>query len=341
VHCNADWSVSGLNDIDILSDYNEFMMDSYEISLNTRKSYTHYTLTIPKVKASGNYVVMVYRNGNKDDIVLTRRFIIYDNKVQIDAKTIFSSGVAERFTHQQIDFQVRYGGFQLINPQQFVQVVLRQNSRWDNAIYNLKPMFLREENSLLDYTFFNLENNFWGGNEFRSADLRSVRFNGQNVARTHFDNQKAEVWLLPDQPYYKRAYGQVIDINGRFIIENYETRNGATEADYVQTHFYLNSPQLEGKVYVVGQLTDWKLDRKFLMSYDETTKQYTLEAQLKQGFYNYQYVYVPNGGKPDFQYFDGSHNATENLYDILVYYRPIGARADQLIGYKTIKYFGR
>lgn len=342
VHCNADWSVSGYNDIDILSDYNEFIMDNYELSLNTRKPYVHYMLTIPKVKASGNYVVMVYRNGNKEDIVLTRRFMVYDNKVTITPKIGVSSGVAERFTHQQVDFQVRYGGFQLINPQQQVSVVVRQNARWDNALYKLKPMFLREEDAMLDYSFFNLENNFKGGNEFRSVDLRSVRFNGQNVARTHFDNTAAEVWLLPDKPRNKQAYAQIIDINGRLVIENYETKRGATEADYVYTNFSFDvAAQTEGNIYVFGQLTDWKLDKNFLMTYDEAAKQYKLRVPLKQGFYNYEYVYKPNGGSPIEEYFEGSFFATENQYEIFVYYRPIGARADQLIGYSITKYMGR
>jgi hypothetical protein len=34
--------------------------------------------------------------------------------------------------------------------------------------------------------------------------------------------------------------------------------------------------------------------------------------------------------------YEGSYFETENLYEILVYYRPIGALADQLIGYNNI-----
>lgn len=345
VHCNADWSVSALNDADIVSEYNEYVMDSYEISQNTRKPYVHYVLTVPKVKVSGNYVVMVYRNGNKEDFVLTRRFIVYDNKVTVTPNIGFSTGVEQRFKNQQIDFQVKYGAYQLINPAQTVSVVLRQNNRWDNAIYNLKPMFLREEDALLDYTFFNLENNFQGGNEFRSVDLRSVRFNGQNVARTKFNNTEAEVWLMPDVPRGRQAYAQLIDINGRFVIENYETRRGATEADYVYTNFMLKAPQMqESNVYVYGLLTDWKLDKNFMMSYDSTEQAYRVRVPLKQGFYNYEYVVVDKNSpsrRPDETYFEGSYNATENRYEILVYYRPIGARADQLIGYNLTKYWGR
>jgi hypothetical protein len=42
------------------------------------------------------------------------------------------------------------------------------------------------------------------------------------------------------------------------------------------------------------------------------------------------------GSAPDEIYFEGSHRETENQYDLLVYYRPPGSRADLLIGYQTV-----
>ena len=54
---------------------------------------------------------------------------------------------------------------------------------------------------------------------------------------------------------------------------------------------------------------------------------------LKQGWYNYIY-YMPESEDP--YYYEGSYFQTENLYEIFVYYRPIGALADQLVGYSNI-----
>ena len=42
------------------------------------------------------------------------------------------------------------------------------------------------------------------------------------------------------------------------------------------------------------------------------------------------------GAAPTEVYFEGSHQETENQYDLLVYYRPPGTRADLLIGYQTV-----
>jgi hypothetical protein len=41
-------------------------------------------------------------------------------------------------------------------------------------------------------------------------------------------------------------------------------------------------------------------------------------------------------GYPDFSQTEGNYWATENAYVILVYYRPFGARADELIGYTSL-----
>jgi hypothetical protein len=68
-------------------------------------------------------------------------------------------------------------------------------------------------------------------------------------------------------------------------------------------------------------------------------KYYTCRTILKQGYYNYRYVYVPTGtSKIDEAYFEGTHNLTENEYDIIAYYRPVGARSDLIIGYKNVRY---
>ena len=339
VHCNHDWKPSILSDFEFLADYNEFTVDNYEISLNTRVPYIHYNLTIPKVKVSGNYVVKVYRNGNPDDLVVTRRFVVYDSKIRINVEPKFALDPALRFSHQQIDFTVQYGDYPIYNPREMVKVVLRQNGRWDNAYYNLQPMFLREEDRTLDYHFFNNENLFPGLNEYRGFDLRSIRFQGQNMANVTYNNEKAVAYVMPDQSRNKRNLSQYIDINGRFIIENYETRRGAVEADYVEVNFTLDLKEPpDGDVYLFGMLTDWEIKPAFKMNANEAKTQFKVMAKLKQGFYNYSYVVVKPGKAPDEAILEGCYSQTENRYDILVYFRPVGGRYDQVLGYADIDY---
>jgi hypothetical protein len=58
----------------------------------------------------------------------------------------------------------------------------------------------------------------------------------------------------------------------------------------------------------------------------------TNEMILKQGFYNFKYIYLDASGNFDGGFISGDHDETENDYQILVYYRDIGARFDKVIG---------
>ena len=339
IHCNRDWEQSILNDFEFLEGYNEFFVEDYALSLNTRTGYTHYTINVPKVKVSGNYILMVYRNQNQAELAITRRFVVYDNSVILSLDPKFPLDPAWRFTGQQIDFNLHYGEYPLYNPAQTVSVVLRQNGRWDNAISDLKPMFLKEEEKTMDYHFFNNENLFPGLNEYRGFDIRSFRFRGQNIAETRFDNQKAEAWVIPDKPRKQSALTQWIDANGRFVIENFETRRGAVEADYVNTYFSFESDnEVNGDIYIFGLLSNWTLKPECRMKKIEGKNRYETMLKLKQGFYNYSFVLVNPGMKIDETIFEGNYNQAENLYDVIAYFRPIGARYDHVIGYSLIDY---
>jgi hypothetical protein len=339
IHCNYDWTVSILNDFEFLEQFNEFSVDQYESSLNTRTPYIHYNLLIPKVKISGNYIVKVYRNLDQNDVVLTRRFVVYESKIGITLDPKFALDPNLRFSHQQIDFTLNYSQLNIFNPDQMIKVVLRQNGRWDNAYYKLKPMFIKDNEKILDYHFFNNENIFSGLNEYRGFDIRSIRFTGQNVGSTRFDNNNATAHLMPEGSRNAKTLSQWIDLNGRFIIENFETRRGHVEADYVDTYFTLDLKDVpEGDVYLFGLLTDWELKPEYKMQPDASGKRFTVHSKIKQGFYNYSYVLIKPGFKADETFFEGSYMQTENRYDVLVYFRPIGSRYDHVIGYKEIDY---
>ena len=81
VHCNHDWTKSDMMDLDFMNDYNEFTITNFQYSIDTHIPYIHYTYNIPAVKLPGNYIVVVYRNGDKNDNILSKRFMVYNNKV--------------------------------------------------------------------------------------------------------------------------------------------------------------------------------------------------------------------------------------------------------------------
>jgi len=345
IPCNADWSTAALNDLEFLENFNEALITDWQVSVNTRKTYYHYRSNVPKPKLSGNYVVRVFKNSDPSDVILTRRFMVVEKAASVMFDVKFPLDVSKRFTGQQVDFTVNYSGLadKIYNPADLVKVVIRQNGRWDNGIYNLRPQYIRDEDKNLDYHFFNNENVFDGGSEWRTADIRSMRFNGQGVDAIRYSDNKAEVFLERDVSRNRKTYNQWIDINGRYAIENFESREGSSRGDYMYVNFKLDAPtSIFGDVYVYGQLSDFQLKPNFKMNYDSSQKAYTAKVMLKQGFYNYQYVLQRSEqGKPDFVFFEGTYSQTENNYDIIVYFRQIGARYDRIIGYSAYNYFGK
>ena len=142
--------------------------------------------------------------------------------------------------------------------------------------------------------------------------------------------------LLPETTRNGQRYSQYDDINGQRVIESREFGNGATNGDYLNVGFHLRAEQpAPGPVYVLGALTDWQYKDEFKLTYDAAAQEYTGHALLKQGYYNYIYA-VQTAQGPNSVYWEGSHQETENRYDLLVYYRPPGTRADLLIGYQMV-----
>jgi len=333
IHCNADWTRSFLRDLDYMFEYNEFQLLNYEFSFNTRVPYVHYRFEVPKVKVPGNYLLLVYHDQNENDLVLSQRFVVFDERVIIKPEVGISAGIVERDMNQQIEFVIDYSQLYIQNPLADVKVVIRQNQRWDNAIFGLKPSLVREDQGTLIYREYNLENNFSGGNEFRFFDLRAVRFLGQNIDRVNVLDDSVVARLLVDRPRATESYSQIEDLNGQYLIENMENRNPALESEYVEVEFLLESGEPLGEsVYINGELTNWNLRKDNRMQYDPVAGLYHDKLLLKQGWYNYSYT-VKKGEEIDYSLVEGSHFETENEYEIIVYYRSAGTRYDEPIGY--------
>ncbi|GAB3326255.1 DUF5103 domain-containing protein [Hymenobacter humi] len=336
IHCDANWQPSVLTDMQFLSEINEFLVTDYRVGINTKVPYFHYRLRAPGVKLSGNYLLVVQSPGSVP--LVSRRLLVYENQVQVALKPGIVIGGAERYTLQQLDFGIGYSSVNLVNPMSEVKVVLRQNFRWDNAKYNLRPTFVRDAERRLEYQYFGFENAFPGLSEYRFFDTRSVQAAGIGVLRIDPQATPVAATLQPEASRAKQAYNQYQDANGQRVFESREFGNGDTNADYVDVTFQLKAEQpAPGPVYVLGALTDWQLKDEFKLTYDEGKQLYTGHALLKQGYYNYSFaVGAARGAAPNEVYFEGSHQETENQYDLLVYYRPPGTRADLLIGYQTV-----
>jgi hypothetical protein len=338
INCDLNWQPSVLTDLQFLDEINEFNISSYRISVNTKVPYYHYTLAVPRVKLSGNYLLVVQGRGGVP--LLSRRLLVYDNQVVVRLQQgILAGGVDARYAYQQLNFNISYAAAELLNPAAEVKVVLRQNYRWDNAHYNLRPTFVRDAERVLEYQYINYENAFPGLSEYRYFDARSLQANGLGVARLLRQARPTQVELQPEGSRNGQAYNQFEDANGLRIFENREYGEGAINGDYALVTFNLNVPKpAPGPVYVLGALSDWQLKDEFRLRYDSLQQRYTGQALLKQGFYSYSYAVAPKTANtpPDEVYFEGTHTETENVYDLLVYYRPPGSRTDLLIAYQAI-----
>lgn len=332
LHCNADWTPSNLKDMDFLDEYNEFSIDQFDFSMATKVHYTHFTFPVPRVKKPGNYLLMVYRNYDERDLIITRRFFVYANNIQIKGGIGMSTGVSQRLVNQQINFTIDYSDMFLSNPLLDIKVVIRQNHRWDNAIYDLRPTMVREDIHQLVYNNFDLKNNFLAGNEFRFFDMRSLRYSGQNIDRIMRGENGYDAFLYIDKSRGEEPYTITQDLNGGYLIQVKESRDPDLEADYARVHFFLELPgKIKEPVYLAGELTDWSYSEENKMQYLENSGLYTCMLLLKEGLYDYCYMLPEDAVNPN--RLEGNHVETRNEYEIIVYYKDPSVNSDLIMGY--------
>lgn len=339
IHCNADWQRSILNDIEFTYEYNDNPITDYQISINTKIPYYHYRFTLPRVKLPGNYLLVVYDERNRNNIIFTRRFMTYQNRVTVAAAVRFSTDPSRQFTDQQLDLSISYRGYQVISPQDDFKVVIRQNYRDDRTLTGLRPTNVQAFDQVLEYRLIDLSNTIPGGNEFRFFDTRTVLSRANYIDRIDRLADRNVAYVQVDQPRNRGVYIQSDDFNGQFVIDHRETGNGATNADYIETVFTLKIPEIPDlEVYVNGGFNFWQLNDRNRMAFDALVGGYRASVLLKQGVYNYDYAIRTVRPKPkvDESYIEGSFSSTENDYEVFVYHRPPASRADQLIAYRKL-----
>lgn len=342
VHCDADWNESFLVQDDYLDGFVENPIDDFEQSFNTTFEYINYRLYLPnenvRFRISGNYALVVYEDSDREKIILTQRFYVFENRVDIEGTVRRATLDAFKGENQEVDFTVYHDRLQITNPIEEVKVVIMQNNRWDNAVRGLKPLFIRNKELVYDY---NRENVFQAGNEFRYFDIRTNRIPGENVLSTDFHRPYFHKTLLTDEIRANKKYFQYQEMNGKYVVESQDpqVQDYDLECDYVFTHFSLplESILIGGSVNVFGALTGWNANKSNEMTWNFETSQYELTLLLKHGYYNFQYVYVPQGATvADHKNIEGSFWQTENDYQIFVYFKSISDRYDRLVGYRIL-----
>jgi hypothetical protein len=342
--CNADWKPAQLNYFDYVKGFSQVRINNYKASSISLTRYTHYQATIPdrncQPTRSGNYLLKVFLDGDTGKLVFSKRFLVVDDKMNVAVLVTQPFNQQYFQTHHRLQVQLETTNFDIRYPQQQLQLKILQNYRWDNLISLNQPTFIRQR--LLQY---NNENSmlFPAGKEFRWLNLRSFRLLGDRITKQQNTNTAFELFVKEDQPRLPRQYFYYRDFNGLYLNETIDNLNPFWNADYARIHFTFRPKDglayAKGDLVVFGELSNYGKDADAVMKFNPDRGVYEGSMFLKQGYYDYQYaVRTAENGQLLYNSMQTEQDAweTENSYMVLVYYRELGGRADQLIALRQI-----
>ncbi len=331
-HCDADWEKSNISSTEFLDGFNEDTIRNYENSFNTYQNYTHYELEIPnrniRIKISGNYIISVL--DSYGDVLFTRRFIVYQQKVDVGVSVHKARKVEDIKTKQNVEILINYPNIKINNPSEEIAVAIYQNNDWNNVITGVKPQYFR--GSQLIYKYGN-ETTFNGSNEYLYFDTKDYRSSTNSIRRVELKDLY-ETRLYVNETRKSRAYTYNPDINGNFFIRSINAENTKLEGDYTKVHFiYKNYTALNKgeSIYVYGAFNNWQFTDENELTLTNNGY-FETDILLKQGFYNYTFVKLDADYNID-NTLEGTHYQTENDYSVFVYYKRFGSRYDEVIGY--------
>ena len=341
-HCTRNWEISDLETFDYLEGFESEDIDNYQSSINTVKDYVHYNLQLPnrdvRWTISGNYLLVI-TDEDTEEVLFTRRFIVSENRTGIQAELRRPTRLAYSSTHHEVSFQVNLKYVPLDNPRLNVKATVMQNNDWAHAISDIEPRSYQGD--LLKFDFNN-KIVFPSQRSFRLLDLRSLYGNSANILSIERFTKDIKVIVRPERfKKYNSVLETDYDIDGQFVITNNDKLNHITAAEYVTAKFSIQPPEylLDDDVYIVGSFNDYRTDEESRLQYTENNM-LEIELPLKQGVYNYGYVTKPKGDPdmiPDYSETEGLDFRANHKYYIILYYKPITSRYDQVIGYALVE----
>ena len=333
-HCEADWQTSSaLFESDYIDGFaSGNTIDDVQESTNTVQLYTHYNISFPnnkcRPKISGNYRVTIYDENDEKHVVCRAYFMIVEPSMAVQLNVTTNTDIEINGKHQQVEMAVDYGNNIVSNPQTQIKTVVMQNSRWDNAVINARPQYIKANGlqwiHCKDFIFD-------GGNEYRKFETLDVTHTTMGLESINWDGHNYHAWIWTDEPRPSYIYDK--DANGAFLIRNSDNIDNDVNSDYIITHFRLKSPQTADPIYINGFFTNDRFLPQYEMKWNEKNQQYEGELLLKQGYYSYQYLMMKPEGKLKPVPSEGNFYQTENTYQALIYFKANGDRTDRLVGY--------
>ena len=333
-HFNYDWTPSVLAKAEYLRGLDNQRILEYYNSFNTYQVYSHYKLQIPNIQTrailkTGNYMISIY--DDYDELMFSRKFMVYEDLVNVGVNVKRSRDVKYVAQKQSIDMTISTNSINFNNPLETINTVIIQNNNLNSSISGLRPQYTLGNRLIYKYVD---ESAFWGGNEYLFFENKDVR--AANVGVQFIDLKDIyHSYLFTNIARYDRPYTYNPDINGNFQITAIDRSDVDVEADYTMVHFSLLYEELIDKdIHVYGNFNAFAIEPLTKLYYDRESSKYEGRLRLKQGFYNYKFVAVDKQtNELDEGFISGNFWQTENNYKVLVYYRDLGARYDRLIGY--------
>ena len=337
-HCNADWQPSQLVESEYVSGFNYADIDDYAPSEATYVHYYNYQFTLPnsdmEFLVSGNYLLSVYEQDDPSKILFQTRFSVCEGKVSVFPQVTSRTDIEYNNRFQQVSFDIRYKPNQIKDPYSEFTCIVSQNSRDDNAVVVNRPTMVGVDHVTYEH---NRDLIFAAGNEFRRFETVNAHNINMGVQSIRYYEPMYHAVLMVDEPRNELQYLYDKTQYGRFTIRNAEAfGENALQADYMITHFSLNTlGKLNGgNVWLYGEFLEGYPASQAMMNYDASSGCYTADLLLKQGAYNYMYLWVPDGttvGQTSL--IEGDHYETVNEYLVKVYDRPTGECYDRFVGY--------
>jgi hypothetical protein len=338
---NADWSPVQMGYFDYIKGFTQQRINTYRVSSAMLTRYTHYTTSLPDRNMvptkSGNYLLKVFLNGDTTQLAFTRRILVVDNKMAVATQIQQPFNQQAFKTHHRLLVQVSTKGIDIRYPQQQVKLFALQNFRWDNALQNVPPTFLKQDM----LSFVNEQEMLMPATrEWRWLNIRSFRLLGDRVSSQQNTNKIFEVTVQEDLSRVGTPYYFFRDYNGMFVTETVEKINPFWEADYGKVHFSYKpagGQPYRKELYLFGEISNYGKDATAKMVYNAEKQVYEGEMYLKQGYYDYVFgLYDPATRRFEMDATEGNVWETENTYLVLIYYRELGGRYDQLLGLQAV-----
>lgn len=338
VHCDAQWQQDDLSELDYLDGFLPVKVAAAEPSFNTFTNYFHYSVNFPnkdvKLQVSGNYAVIFYDEDNPDTPIAVATFSVSEQMAFVAGEVSANTDIDYLQQHQQLTLQCSWSQSQLpyLDPAHDLKLLVTQNHRPDTRRIIPSPSRMEAGKAFYEHQQPLI---FEAGNTYRRFEFTDHRYATFGIEQVRYQAPDYHVTLVTDQARSGSFYRYDQDQHGRYLVHALRVDDTDLESEYFWAHFFLSGampPRGNGGIYLTGDFTYGELSDDYKMTYDTELQCFVADVLLKQGHYNYQYLVEMPDGRLSTSVVEGNYYETQNQYDIYVYYRPIGARYDRLLG---------